>query len=151
MRYAFPRSLGALLVAVAFSMAGAAHAQVRKPNLLIIWGDDICGFHISAYNRGRMGYRTPDIDSIANEGAPFTSWYGQQSCAPGRAAFLTGQSGKNHLGDRRSRTESTNALNPPAPATERSAATPRSEVSSRCAADSALPRQLRMGGAPGRR
>ena len=63
-----------------------------KPNILVIWGDDIGGFNISAYNRGMMGYRTPNIDSIANEGALFTDWYGQQSCTAGRAAFVTGQS-----------------------------------------------------------
>jgi len=63
-----------------------------KPNILIIWGDDIGGFNISAYNRGAMGYKTPNIDRIANEGALFTDWYGQQSCTAGRAAFITGQS-----------------------------------------------------------
>jgi arylsulfatase len=63
-----------------------------KPNILIIWGDDIGGFNISAYNMGMMGYKTPNIDSIAKEGALFTDWYGQQSCTAGRAAFITGQS-----------------------------------------------------------
>ncbi len=72
--------------------AGEAAAQDKKPNILVIWGDDIGGFNISAYNRGMMGYRTPNIDSIANEGALFTDWYGQQSCTAGRAAFVTGQS-----------------------------------------------------------
>lgn len=66
--------------------------QPKKPNILVIWGDDIGQFNISAYNRGMMGYRTPNIDSIANEGALFTDWYGQQSCTAGRAAFITGQS-----------------------------------------------------------
>jgi arylsulfatase len=64
----------------------------KKPNILIIWGDDIGGFNISAYNMGAMGYRTPNIDRIAKEGALFTDWYGQQSCTAGRAAFITGQS-----------------------------------------------------------
>ncbi len=64
----------------------------KKPNILIIWGDDIGEFNISAYNMGRMGYRTPNIDRIAHEGAIFTDWYGQQSCTAGRAAFITGQS-----------------------------------------------------------
>ena len=64
----------------------------KKPNILILWGDDIGQFNISAYNRGMMGYRTPHIDRIANEGALFTDWYGQQSCTAGRAAFITGQS-----------------------------------------------------------
>lgn len=69
-----------------------ASAQDKKPNILVIWGDDIGQFNVSAYNRGMMGYKTPNIDSIANEGALFTDWYGQQSCTAGRAAFITGQS-----------------------------------------------------------
>src|SRR5271167_2717871 len=64
----------------------------KKPNILIIWGDDIGWFNISAYNHGIMGYRTPNIDRIAKEGMMFTDWYGQQSCTAGRAAFITGQS-----------------------------------------------------------
>src|SRR6187431_936791 len=80
----------------AFFMIGAvatqAAPQSAKPNILIIWGDDIGGFNISAYNQGVMGYRTPNIDRIAKEGAVFTDWYGQQSCTAGRAAFITGQS-----------------------------------------------------------
>jgi arylsulfatase len=64
----------------------------KKPNILIIWGDDIGWFNISAYNLGIMGYKTPNIDRIAKEGALFTDWYGQQSCTAGRAAFITGQS-----------------------------------------------------------
>jgi arylsulfatase A-like enzyme len=55
-------------------------------------GDDIGWFNPSCYNRGMMGYRTPNIDRIASEGALFTCWYGQQSCTAGRAAFVTGQS-----------------------------------------------------------
>jgi arylsulfatase len=64
----------------------------KKPNILILWGDDIGWFNVSAYNRGMMGYKTPNIDSIAADGALFTDWYGQQSCTAGRAAFITGQS-----------------------------------------------------------
>jgi len=64
----------------------------KKPNILIIWGDDIGWFNISANNNGIMGYRTPNIDRVAKEGALFTDWYGQQSCTAGRAAFITGQS-----------------------------------------------------------
>jgi arylsulfatase A-like enzyme len=79
-----------LLLAVLALVAGPASAQ--KPNILIIWGDDIGGFNISAYNMGMMGYKTPNIDRIAKEGALFTDWYGQQSCTAGRAAFITGQS-----------------------------------------------------------
>ncbi|HEY7745020.1 MAG TPA: sulfatase-like hydrolase/transferase, partial [Desulfuromonadales bacterium] len=67
-------------------------APAKKPNILVIWGDDIGGFNISAYNMGMMGYKTPNIDRIAREGALFTDWYGQQSSTAGRAAFITGQS-----------------------------------------------------------
>ncbi len=73
------------------ALAGSSHAQDR-PNILVIWGDDVGWYNISAYNLGVMGYRTPNIDRIAREGALFTDWYGQQSCTAGRAAFLTGQS-----------------------------------------------------------
>jgi arylsulfatase len=65
----------------------------KKPNFLILWGDDIGYWNISAYNHGMMGYQTPNIDRIAKEGALFTDWYGQQSCTAGRACFITGQSG----------------------------------------------------------
>ena len=76
------------------TLAATAWAQqpAKKPNILIIWGDDIGQFNISAYNMGMMGYKTPNIDSIAKDGALFTDWYGQQSCTAGRAAFVTGQS-----------------------------------------------------------
>ncbi|MCP3137520.1 arylsulfatase [Pyxidicoccus xibeiensis] len=62
----------------------------RKPNILVIWGDDIGLWNVSAYNQGMMGYRTPNIDRIAREGALLTDCYGQQSCTAGRAAFITG-------------------------------------------------------------
>jgi len=65
----------------------------KKPNIVILWGDDIGYWNISAYNHGMMGYKTPNIDRIAREGALFTDWYGQQSCTAGRACFITGQSG----------------------------------------------------------
>jgi arylsulfatase len=75
------------------ALAASAHAaDQKKPNILIIWGDDIGQFNVSAINRGMMGYKTPNIDSVATEGALFTDWYGQQSCTAGRAAFITGQS-----------------------------------------------------------
>jgi arylsulfatase len=64
----------------------------RRPNILVIFGDDIGYWNISAYSRGMMGYRTPNIDRIASEGAIFTDLYAQQSCTAGRAAFITGQS-----------------------------------------------------------
>jgi arylsulfatase len=60
--------------------AAPTSAQQQKPNILVIMGDDIGYWNISAYNRGMMGYRTPNIDRIANEGAIFTDYYGQQSC-----------------------------------------------------------------------
>jgi arylsulfatase len=66
--------------------------QSKKPNILVIFGDDIGYWNTSAYNRGMMGYRTPNIDRIAKEGAIFTDLYAQQSCTAGRAAFITGQS-----------------------------------------------------------
>ncbi len=82
------------VAALALTLASGALAQqpAKKPNILIIWGDDIGQFNISAYNMGMMGYKTPNIDSIAKDGALFTDWYGQQSCTAGRAAFVTGQS-----------------------------------------------------------
>ncbi|MGE5713135.1 MAG: arylsulfatase [Betaproteobacteria bacterium] len=84
--------LAVLLLALMFTSTGWAQAPARKPNILVIWGDDIGQFNISAYNMGMMGYKTPNIDSIAKQGAIFTDWYGQQSCTAGRAAFITGQS-----------------------------------------------------------
>ena len=85
--------LGLLATFAAASVALPAFAQQQqKPNILVIMGDDIGYWNISAYNRGMMGYRTPNIDRIANEGAIFTDYYGQQSCTAGRAAFITGQS-----------------------------------------------------------
>lgn len=69
-----------------------ASAQAKKPNILVIMGDDIGWYNPSIYNRGDMGYSTPNIDRIGKEGGLFLSWYGQQSCTAGRAAFITGQS-----------------------------------------------------------
>jgi arylsulfatase len=63
-----------------------------KPNILVIWGDDIGWSNPSIYNRGMMGYKTPNIDKIGNDGIMFTDYYSQQSCTAGRAAFITGQS-----------------------------------------------------------
>src|SRR4029079_3893798 len=67
-------------------------ATSSKPNILVIWGDDIGMWNLSCYHRGAMGGGTPNIDRIAAEGALFTDYYGQQSCTAGRAAFITGQS-----------------------------------------------------------
>ncbi len=63
----------------------------KKPNILVLFGDDIGMWNISYFSRGQMGYRTPNIDRVANEGVAFTDYYGQQSCTAGRAAFITGQ------------------------------------------------------------
>ena len=65
--------------------------NAKKPNILVIWGDDIGVHNVSAYNHGIMGYRTPNIDRLAREGALFTDAYGEQSCTAGRAAFILGQ------------------------------------------------------------
>jgi arylsulfatase len=70
---------------------GTAYAQDEKPNILVIWGDDIGIFNISAYSHGLMGYQTPNIDRVANEGAIFTDFYAEQSCTAGRSSFITGQ------------------------------------------------------------
>ena len=91
-RPAWPRFIGVVAFALAVSSA-SLFAQAKKPNILVIWGDDIGYWNISAYNQGMMGYKTPNIDRIAKEGALFTDWYGQQSCTAGRSAFITGQSG----------------------------------------------------------
>jgi arylsulfatase len=82
-----------LLAAAATWLAGPAVAQAaKKPNILVIWGDDIGQSNISAYTMGLVGYRTPNIDRIANEGMIFTDYYGEQSCTAGRSSFITGQS-----------------------------------------------------------
>src|SRR5215813_2439698 len=64
-----------------------------KPNILVIWGDDIGIWNLSCYSHGMMGYKTPNIDRLAKEGMMFTDSYGEQSCTAGRASFITGQSG----------------------------------------------------------
>jgi arylsulfatase A-like enzyme len=75
---------------VAAACARTGCPSGKKPNIVVIWGDDIGTWNISANNRGMMGYRTPNIDRIATEGVSFTDYYGQQSCTAGRAAFLNG-------------------------------------------------------------
>ncbi len=84
------RLLIGLVVLLTIAMASDALAQ-KKPNILVIWGDDIGWSNVSAYNLGMMGYKTPNIDSLAKDGALFTDWYAQQSCTAGRAAFILGQ------------------------------------------------------------
>ena len=88
------RRLRAVIVGIglwALAVASVS-AQDKKPNILVIWGDDIGQSNISAYSKGMMGYRTPNIDRIANEGMLFTDYYAEQSCTAGRAAFIMGQS-----------------------------------------------------------
>ncbi|MBO8087287.1 MAG: arylsulfatase [Marichromatium sp.] len=77
-----------LTALLAVSTAGAA----EPPNILVIWGDDIGQSNISAYTHGLVGYQTPNIDRIADEGLTFTDYYGEQSCTAGRSSFITGQS-----------------------------------------------------------
>jgi len=84
-----------ILTAACFTLLGAAATAVAaqdRPNILIIFGDDIGQWNLSTYNRGSMGYMTPNIDRIAAEGILFTDSYGENSCTAGRSAFLTGQS-----------------------------------------------------------
>src|SRR5215831_4209462 len=82
-----------LIAALGIVWASTVQAQDQKPNIVIIWGDDIGQSNISAYTHGLMGYQTPNIDRIAKEGMVFTDSYAEQSCTAGRASFITGQSG----------------------------------------------------------
>jgi arylsulfatase len=82
--------LKVLLIFCLACSTSSALAQDR-PNILVIWGDDVGMTNISAYSRGLMGYQTPNIDRIANEGALFTDYYAEQSCTAGRSSFVTGQ------------------------------------------------------------
>lgn len=82
----------ALVVLILTSVYSTATHAADKPNILVIWGDDIGMYNISAYNHGMMGYKTPNIDRIASEGMMFTDHYGEQSCTAGRSAFILGQS-----------------------------------------------------------
>jgi arylsulfatase A-like enzyme len=96
MKFAFLKTLRWLPTIAAFVLLGIAniqtvHSQNEKPNILVIWGDDIGWANISCYNHGVMGYKTPNLDRLASEGAMFTDWYAQQSCTAGRAAFVLGQ------------------------------------------------------------
>jgi arylsulfatase A-like enzyme len=81
----------ALVCTAALGVPACAYAADKKPNILVIWGDDIGIYNISAYNLGGMGYKTPNIDRIAKEGALYTDFYAQQSCTAGRASFILGQ------------------------------------------------------------
>src|SRR5271167_437752 len=95
MNFALIKRIGielAAIVALAVTLGPLAHAQQKKPNISVIFGDDIGYSNISAYNMELMGYKTPNIDGVAHQGAIFTDYYAQQSCTAGRAAFITGQS-----------------------------------------------------------
>ena len=90
----WPHGMTVFLIGLwwAVGVVWSAQPEARKPNILIIWGDDIGWYNPGVYHRGMMGYQTPHIDRLAKEGAMFTDWYGQQSCTAGRSAFITGQS-----------------------------------------------------------
>jgi arylsulfatase A-like enzyme len=81
-----------ILPLLLLAFASASQAATDKPNILVVWGDDIGQSNISNYTRGLMGYKTPNIDRIAEEGMVFTDYYGEQSCTAGRSSFITGQS-----------------------------------------------------------
>ena len=83
-----------LIILALASTPTTGSAQANKPNILVIWGDDIGQSNISAYTMGLVGYRTPNIDRIAREGMIFTDYYGEQSCTAGRSSYIMGQSVK---------------------------------------------------------
>ncbi|CAH1567318.1 Arylsulfatase [Vibrio owensii] len=89
-KYGLKRRLA--ILTTAFIGATSSSFAAEKPNILVIWGDDIGQSNISAYTFGLMGYKTPNIDRIASEGMMFTDYYGEQSCTAGRSTFITGQS-----------------------------------------------------------
>ena len=91
LRYAATLAGQAMAVALFVVMSAASGlAQEKKPNILVIWCDDIGTWNISRNNRGMMGYQMPNIDRIGDEGVSFTDYYAQQSCTAGRAAFIGG-------------------------------------------------------------
>ena len=85
-------ALAILLTGVRVASAQQKPDKSTLPNILVIMGDDIGFWNLSTYNQGMMGYRTPNIDSIANDGMKFTDAYAENSCTAGRSAFITGQS-----------------------------------------------------------
>ncbi len=91
----FFRNLAQVALVTGLALVGWTEpsAAQDRPNILVLWGDDIGYWNVSAYNQGMMGYRTPNIDRIASEGMLFTDAYGGQSCTAGRSTFITGQSG----------------------------------------------------------
>ena len=88
----FYKRLSVRLLASALLFWAGAAAAADKPNILVIWGDDVGQSNISHYTKGLMGYKTPNIDRIAQEGMAFTDYYGEQSCTAGRSSFIMGQS-----------------------------------------------------------
>ena len=80
-----------LFALVSFSLIPEAYSKNEKPNILVIWGDDIGLTNLSYNTQGMMGYKTPNIDRVVKEGMTFTDYYGEQSCTAGRASFITGQ------------------------------------------------------------
>ena len=85
--------LGLLVMLTTVALAEAPVFARPKPNIVIIWADDIGQSNVSAYSNALMGYKTPNIDRVAKEGMLFTDYYAEQSCTAGRASFITGQSG----------------------------------------------------------
>jgi arylsulfatase A-like enzyme len=83
----------ALASGLALGLLASAQAADKKPNIVIIWGDDIGQSDISVYSHGLMGFKTPNIDRVAKEGVMFTDYYAEQSCTAGRSSFITGQCG----------------------------------------------------------
>ena len=92
-RLALPGTAFLAITALAGAIAFAGPASAAdKPNILVVWGDDVGQSNISTYTHGLVGYQTPNIDRIAKEGMTFTDYYGEQSCTAGRSSFITGQS-----------------------------------------------------------
>jgi arylsulfatase len=81
-----------VIMTVILFTVSLVQAAEKKPNILVIWGDDIGQTNVSTYTHGLMGYKTPNIDRIADEGVTFTDYYGEQSCTAGRSSFIMGQS-----------------------------------------------------------
>ena len=86
------KTIVGMLFAGGIVLAGTSVGAAGKPNILVIWGDDIGQTNISAYTKGLVGYQTPNIDRISDEGMLFTDYYGEQSCTAGRSSFIMGQS-----------------------------------------------------------
>ncbi len=84
-------SYAAIITLASATMAFSQDSDAAKPNILVIWGDDVGQSNISAYTMGLMGYQTPNIDRIADEGMIFTDYYAEQSCTAGRSSFIMGQ------------------------------------------------------------